>query len=145
MYISFSPVLADDEKRLSLEKTGDRLRINGELFNFNSLPDGATIPAGVIPCDYIIGPVERVDGEIHITLLLPHSMQPSKAQAFPEPLDDVPDGVVDIPADTVFEETVRATADGLEFTTVARRWHQEPVTTEMFIPIEKKEVGHVDA
>lgn len=144
MIISFNPIFADDDKRLLLEKTGDRLRINGELFNFDTLPDGATIPEGVIPCADIIGPVERIDGEIHITLKLPHSKLPERSQSFPEPLVDVPDGVVDVPADTVFEETVNAVEGGFEVITVATPWHGEPVKTVMFFPVEK-EVDHVDA
>lgn len=144
MRISFTPVFSDGPERLVLEKTGDRLRINGELFNFNTLPDGGTIPDGIVPCGYIVGPVERIDGEIHISLLLPHNMQPSHSQAFPLPMDDVPDGIVDVPADTVFSYENREVDGGIEVTTTETRWHQEPVTTVMFSPIEK-EVAHVDA
>lgn len=107
MIISFSPQRRDDT--LELEKTnGDRLRINGELFNFGPLPDGGTIPVGEIPCEWIVGPVERIDGEIHLTLILPHGPNPSQAVAFPEPITVTEDGPVAIPHDEVEQADVDA-------------------------------------
>lgn len=98
MRISFSPQRRDDV--LVLEKSsGDRLRINGELFNFNPLAEGDTIPAGAIPCDWIVGPVERVGGEVCLTVILPHGPNPSPAVAFPEPITVIEDGTVPIPHD----------------------------------------------
>src|SRR5690606_35784277 len=106
MRISFSPQRRDDT--LTVEKTGDRLRINGELFNFNTLPDGGTLPAGSIPCDWIVGPVERVDGEIHLTLVLPHGPNPSHAVAFPDPIKVTEDGPISVPRDEVEQDDVDA-------------------------------------
>lgn len=97
MRISFSPQRRDDT--LTLEKTGDRLRINGELFNFGPLADGDTIPAGAVPSNWITGPVERIDGEIRLTLILPHGPNPSHAVAFPALITVAEDGPVAIPAD----------------------------------------------
>ncbi len=53
MRIKLSPMRHDGV--LSATKSGDILTINGQGFNFSSLPDGATIPAGVVPCDWIAG------------------------------------------------------------------------------------------
>lgn len=97
MKINLSPIRREDS--LAVEKTGDRLRINGELFNFKPLPEGGTIKAGDIPCEWIVGDVTRNGGEIELTLLLPHGASPSAAVAFPEPLESVPDGVVLLPSD----------------------------------------------
>jgi hypothetical protein len=98
MRISFSPQRRDDA--LVLEKSsGDRLRINGELFNFNPLADGDTIPAGAVPCEWVVGPVERIDGEVHLTLILPHGPNPSQAVAFPEPITVSEDGPIEVPHD----------------------------------------------
>jgi len=103
MRISFSPQRRDDT--LKLEKSnGDHLRINGELFNFNSLADGDTIPAGVVPCDWIVGPVERSDGHVNITVILPHGPNPSQAVAFPEPVTVNEDGPISVPYDPKQEE-----------------------------------------
>ncbi len=97
MRISFSPQRRDDT--LTLEKTnGDRLRINGELFNFNTLNDGDVISAGSIPCEWIIGDVTRVDGEVHVTLILPHGPNPTHAQAFPSPITVTEDGPINVDA-----------------------------------------------
>lgn len=97
MHISFSPQRRDGA--LAVIKDGDKLRINGELFSFIGLPDGATIPAGEVPCEWIAGPVERIDGVIHLTLILPHGPSPSQAVAFPADLIDPPDGPLAIPQD----------------------------------------------
>lgn len=95
MHITFSPQRRDDA--LTLEKTGDRLRINGELFNFGPLAEGDTVPEGEVPCDWIVGPVERIDGQIHLTLILPHGPNPSQAVAFPEPITVTEDGPIVVP------------------------------------------------
>jgi hypothetical protein len=97
MKISLSPQRRDDS--LVVIKDGDKLRINGELFSFISLPDGATIPAGEVPCEWIVGPVERIDGQINLTLVLPHGPNPSQAVAFPEALIDPADGPLALPFD----------------------------------------------
>lgn len=102
MKISLSPQRRDD--KLTVEKTGDRLRINGELFNFGPLPDGATIPAGVTPCDWIVGPVSRVNGEINLTLVLPTGPTPSNAVAFPSPIESPADGIIALPFDPAPKE-----------------------------------------
>lgn len=84
---------------LTLIKTGDVLTINGAAFDFSSLPDGASIPAGEVPCEWLAGPVERVDGELRLTLILPHGANPTQAVAFPVAITDPPDGVIVLPAD----------------------------------------------
>jgi len=101
MRISFSPQRRDD--KLVVTKHGDILTINGNAFDFSSLPDGAIIPEGEIPCEWIIGPVGRVGGEIHLTLILPHGPNPSQAVAFPAPLVGAPDGPITWPADPIEE------------------------------------------
>lgn len=96
MLISFSPQRRDET--LTLERTAsDRIRINGELFNFGPLAEGDAIPAGDVPCDWIVGPIERIDGEIHLTLILPHGPNPTEAQAYPQPITVTEDGPIDLP------------------------------------------------
>lgn len=99
MRISFAPQRRDDG--LAVSKQGDVLTINGEPFDFTTLPDGGTIPAGEIPCDWIAGPVERVAGELHLTLILPHGPAPSQAVAFPQPITVIADGPIVVPQDEV--------------------------------------------
>ncbi|MBZ9874971.1 hypothetical protein LB542_29500 [Mesorhizobium sp. BR1-1-9] len=97
MRISFSPQRRDDA--LVLEKTGDGIRINGELFNFNGLADGDTIKRASIPGDWFAGDVTKTDGEVHIVLTLPHGPNPSQAVAFPEPIVETADGPIAVPHD----------------------------------------------
>jgi len=97
MRISFSPQRRDDA--LTVTKQGDVLTINGEAFDFSDLPDGATILAGAVPCEWIVGPVERIGGDLQLTLILPHGPTPSAAVAFPEPLANPPDGPLLLPHD----------------------------------------------
>lgn len=97
MLISLSPQRRDDV--LQVSKSGDILTINGQAFDFSELPDSATIPAGEVPCDWITGPVERIGGELHLTLILPHGPNPSPEVASPTPLVNPPDGVLSIPRD----------------------------------------------
>lgn len=97
MRISFSPVRRDDT--LTVSKSGDVLTVNGTVLDFSGLPDGATLPFGSIDCEWIAGDVERVDGEIQVTLILPHGAEPSPSVAFPEPITVTADGPIEVPRD----------------------------------------------
>lgn len=95
MQISFSPTRCD--ARLELVKTGDCLTINGETFDFSTLPEGGTIPFGMVPSNWIVGPVERIAGQLHLVLCLPHGPEPHHQEAFPVPLNVTADGPIMLP------------------------------------------------
>lgn len=95
MHINLSPFRSD--KSLSIEKLGNTFTINGVTYDFTALPDGATLPASAINCEFIVGPVERIDGVLHLTLLLPHGADASEAVRFPEPIINPPDGPLELP------------------------------------------------
>jgi len=95
MKISLSPMRRDDT--IDIVKYGDVLTINGESFDFSSLPDGATIIAGAIPCEWISGHVERIGGVIHLTIILPHGPNAPESVLFPLPISDPPDGEIILP------------------------------------------------
>lgn len=95
MQISFSPRRQD--KPLTLEKQGDALTINGELFDFSPLPDGATLPREAVTCDWLASDVARIAGEIHLSLILPHGRQAPKETLFPGVLAVATDGLIAIP------------------------------------------------
>jgi len=97
MHIILSPVRLDDT--LIVSKSGDVLTLNGEAFDFGPLPEGATLPAEAISSEWIVGPVSRIDGEMHLTLRLPHGPNPSQAVAFPAPLTVLGDGPIPLPFD----------------------------------------------
>jgi len=95
MKINLSPQRRDDT--LSVFKQGDVLTINGTDYDFSQLPDGGTLPADAVDCEYVIGSVDRVNGELELTLLLPHGPNASEAARFPEPIIDPADGEVELP------------------------------------------------
>lgn len=95
MRISFSPQRRDDA--LSVSKVGDALTINGTTFDFGALSEGGTIPAGAIPCEWVVGPVERIDGELHLTLILPHGPNPHHAVTHPQSVTVAGDGQINLP------------------------------------------------
>ena len=82
---------------LVVTKSGDTLTINGVVYDFTPLTEGSTLPAEAIGCEYIVGPVSRVDGEIELTLLLPIGVNATEAQRYPEPITVTSDGEVALP------------------------------------------------
>lgn len=95
MKISLSPQRRDDT--LEVVKDGDSLILNGEVFDFSPLKDGQTLPQSAMNSIWFAGDVFREEGELNITLLLPHGINPTKSQAFPEIITNIPDGVVTLP------------------------------------------------
>lgn len=95
MNITLTPQRRDDT--LTVSKQGDTLTINGTAFDLAVIPDGATLPATATGCEYLIGNVERINGVLHLTMLLPHGANPTQAQAFPQPIIDPVDGPLELP------------------------------------------------
>lgn len=99
MLIQLSPVRMDETLKVS--RAGDALTINGQGFDFTQLPEGAKLPTDAIGSEHFAGPVERISGELHITLRFPHGPTPSHAVAFPAPITVTQDGPVSLPTDEV--------------------------------------------
>ncbi|OJF97562.1 hypothetical protein [Pararhizobium antarcticum] len=97
MNISFSPQRRNDA--LIIEKAGEVLTINGTAFDFSVIPEGATLPASAVDCEFITGNVQRIEGILHLTMILPHGPDPSADVANPADLSMPPDGVLAIPFD----------------------------------------------
>lgn len=95
MKIILSPQRRDDT--LEVIKTGDVLTVNGEDFDFSSVGDGDTLPRHAINSIWFAGDVDRINGELVLTLLLPNPWNYSPEQAFPVPLKNVLDGPVVFP------------------------------------------------
>jgi len=95
MKISLSPQRRDDT--LVVSKAGDVLTINGVEFDFSVVPDGATLPAPAVNCPFIGGPVERVGGDLQLTLILPLAADASEAARFPQPIINPADGALELP------------------------------------------------
>lgn len=114
MHITLSPVRHDF--RMMAEVHGDRIVIDNIepepiTLDFTDLPEGAMLPEGATGCQWIVGPVRRIDGEIHLTLLLPHGPIPLNAPpevlavTHPEPILVTADGPIKLPSYTPAEET----------------------------------------
>lgn len=95
MHITFSPIRSD--ATLIVSKQGDALTINGIAYDFSVIPEGATLPASAVDCEYITGNIERIDGVLHLSLILPHGPNPEQEVAFPAPIINPPDGVLELP------------------------------------------------
>ena len=95
MKIKLNPQRRDGD--LSITKQGETLTINGAPFDFSARPEGATMPASAVDCEYVTGDVERINGVLHISLILPHGPNPSQAVAFTAPIINPPDGVLEFP------------------------------------------------
>ena len=99
MKITLSPMRNDTS--LSLERAGDVLTINGTAFDFGPLADGATLPREAVDCEWMASDVERIDGVLHLTLILPHGGNAPQETRFPAPIIDPPDGPVTLPIHSI--------------------------------------------
>lgn len=95
MIIKLSPQVST--KTLSVSRNNDIFTINGEIFDFTPLSEGAILPADAINCDYIFEPVKRVNGELEITFLFPISSEASEEALFPQPIINPPQGEIVFP------------------------------------------------
>lgn len=95
MKILLSPQRRDDT--LEVIKNGDVLKVNGKDFDFSPVGEGDTLPRQAIDSLWFVGDIERVNGELILTLLLPNPRDYSQEQAFPVPLVNVMDGPVVFP------------------------------------------------
>lgn len=102
MHITLTPMRRDDS--LTLHCAGDVLTANGTVFDFTQLPEGGLLPRAAVDCDWLASDVERRDGVLHLTLILPHGPIPpapppeALAVLFPEPLHITADGPVALPS-----------------------------------------------
>ncbi|WP_414156577.1 hypothetical protein [Pseudomonas sp. BNK-30] len=95
MVINFSPVRMSEQ--VMVDREGDVLRINGEVFDFGPLLEGATLPVDAIASEWFAGSVDRIGGELHITLALPHGADAPEETRFPQPIIMDFDGAVPLP------------------------------------------------
>lgn len=95
MLINLSPIRSDRD--LEITKTGETLTINGVPYDFSQLPEGATLPREAIGCEFIVSDVNRVNGQIELTLLFPIRANASLEARFPEPINTITDGQVVLP------------------------------------------------
>ncbi|WP_176038777.1 hypothetical protein [Brucella tritici] len=96
MIIYFSPIRSDRD--LGLSKSSDILTVNGDILDFSDLPEGGEYPPEAIENDFIVGGVKRIDGEIHITIMLPYRNPTApRSVTFPDPVFVSVDGDIALP------------------------------------------------
>lgn len=95
MKIKLSPMRLD--QTLALKKAGDKLYLNEEEFDFSSLPEGATLPKEAINCQWFASGVERRNGALHFSLVLPHGANAPPETLFPDMMHIKQDGPVALP------------------------------------------------
>lgn len=95
MKITLYPQRRDDE--LALSKQGDVLTVNGTEYDMSAIPDGATLPATAIENTLMNGgPIERIDGEINLTLFVP-CCDPDAFMKPPVTVTISKDGAIEVP------------------------------------------------
>lgn len=102
MHITFSPQRRDDE--LIMSKRGDVLAINGIVVDMSFIPDGGTMNAEDIGVEWIVGSVARIDGKLHLSVILPHAAGAPDYMCFPDPIVVTKDGAIDVPTWTAPDE-----------------------------------------
>jgi hypothetical protein len=101
LHITFSPMRHDDA--LTLERKGDALVVNGEVFDFAPLPEWGSLPASAIDCPWFAGPVQRVKGVLHMEMILPHGMPAPAKTLFPDAISVTKNGPITLPPATLGE------------------------------------------
>ena len=101
MNITFSPIR--HVHPLTLQRAGDVLTINGEAYDFTPLQEGATLPRAAVDCAWLASDVERIDGVLHLSLLLSHGACAPEQTRFPAPIELTGDGPVELPPYSIEE------------------------------------------
>ena len=95
IHIKLSPVFMDEA--LALSRAGDVLTLNGQTVDLGALPEGGSLPETAIASPWFAGPVSRIAGDLHLTLILPHGSNAPHETRFPEPITVSVDGPVTLP------------------------------------------------
>lgn len=104
MIINLSPASPRPGKEtLTVVRQGDALICNGQEFDFSALPDGATLPHTAMQSDFFDRDVERVDGDLIISLRIPCGPNAPAETRFPQSIIDPPDGPLELPPYTIEE------------------------------------------
>ena len=102
IHITLIPQRRDDSYSLSV--AGEVLTIDGAALDLSVIPEGAALPAGAVSCPWIAGPIRREDGDLHLSMILPHGPIPwpappdALAVTHPARISIATDGPVVLPA-----------------------------------------------
>lgn len=85
MKIKLSPRRMDES--IAAVVSGDDVTINDIKYDFSALLEGESLPAQDVNISYFLGDISRVEGEIHLTLVLPHAADAPDETRFPTAQD----------------------------------------------------------
>lgn len=119
MLIKLSPVRMDEQ--LTLDREGDVLWLNGEQCDLGPLLEGETLPAEAISSKWFAGQVDRVNGELELTIILPHGPNAPESTRFPLPVTVTENAPVNLPVYDIAPEAPEALpVEGSEVVEVGR-------------------------
>lgn len=95
MKIILSPQRSDDV--LAVSKAGEKLFINGDVFDFSAVANDAYDENWVSPSKFIAAQPRRITGELQIVLVLPYGENAGDDVKFPAPIVNPPDGALTLP------------------------------------------------
>ena len=82
MKIKFTPIRMDEQLTASVVNA-DKIILNGEELDFTPLLEGETIESSDVGNKWVSGTVSRTDGELYITLVVPHGHNAPYETRFP--------------------------------------------------------------
>jgi hypothetical protein len=94
-HINFSPI-GEENPVFDASVSGDVLTVNGQSVDFSPVGEGDTLPREAVPVDWLRSDVERINGDLHLTLRLPFADPAPQETRFPDPVS-VSDGPVPHP------------------------------------------------
>lgn len=91
--ITQSPLRCDDA--LAISVVGEVLVVNGVALDLGALAPGESLARDAVGSDWIASDiVRRENGEITLTLIVPHGAEAAEAARFPRPIVVTGDGPV---------------------------------------------------
>lgn len=95
MIITWLPQRTDET--LALAKSGMKLSVNGEIFDFSFMKEGDELPAEAVSSRWFSGTIRVVNGELELSLILPNGANASHAERFPQGSVITADGPITLP------------------------------------------------
>lgn len=98
MKFKFSPMRANTPLEGSVQ--GDLLTLNGQVLDFSEIAEGSMVPFTSFDCPWLASDVVRSDGEICVTLIIPHGADAPEETLFPANFTSylqVTEGVIPVP------------------------------------------------
>lgn len=104
MIVNFSPIRMDEQ--LVVEREDDIITLNGEAFDLSPLLEGASLPSTAIESKWFVGDIDRENGVISLTLVLPHGANAPIETRFPTAITLTENGPVQMPIYDIVEEVI---------------------------------------